>query len=176
MNATSPDSPGEDVMSAMCPTTRLTRLLLKRALVALLLCLPGTMSGALAQGLPGALGGPRFLPAEQAFAYFISLPAPGTVAVTWQIAPDYYMYQDKFAFSLLHNGNPVSSTPTLPQAVPHNDEYFGDVQVYFHEVTARLPLPTTDTSGQWTLLLEFQGCAEAGFCYTLQRREEVLPL
>lgn len=162
-------------MSAICPTTRLIRQLLSQALV-LFLCLPGTMGGALAQGLPGVLGGPRFLPAEQAFSYFISLPAPGTVAVTWQIAPDYYMYQDKFAFSLLHDGKAVSITPDLPEAVAHTDEYFGDVQVYFGEVTARLNLPDSVAGGEWTLMMEFQGCAEAGFCYTLQQREEVLPL
>lgn len=163
-------------MSAMCPTTRLTRHLLSKVLVVLLLCLPCTSGSLLAQGLPGALGGPRFLPAEQAFPYFISLPAPGTVAITWQIAPDYYMYQDKFAFTLLHDGKPVSITPVLPEAIAHTDEYFGDVQVYFQEVTARLTLPENATGGEWILTMEFQGCAEAGFCYTLQQREEVLPL
>lgn len=163
-------------MSVMRQTSCRITHLLSRGLLALLLVLSGSTLGAFAQGLPGVLSGPRFLPAEQAFPYFISLPEPGMLSVTWQIAPDYYLYQDKFAFTLLHDGKPVSTTPALPQAVPHNDEYFGDVQVYFHEVTARLSLPDADTSGQWTLLLEFQGCAEAGFCYTLQRREEVLPL
>ncbi|MEZ5527304.1 MAG: protein-disulfide reductase DsbD family protein [Gammaproteobacteria bacterium] len=124
-----------------------------------------------AQGAAGAGWPALFLPAEQAFAYFISCP-PRNRGCPWQIAPDYYMYQDKFAFTLLHNGNPVSSTPTLPQAVPHNDEYFGDVQVLTKSPHALADRHRWPVDFCWS----FRAAQETGFCYTLQRREEVLPL
>lgn len=148
--------------------------------LALLFACTALLPSALAQGLPGArsplLSAPKFLPAEQAFAYFVSLPAANVVAISWQIAPGYYLYKDKFALNVLVDGKPAKLHAAFPEAVPHHDEFFGDVQVYFNEVTVQLTLTDADLSGDLSLLLEFQGCAEAGFCYTLQRREEPLLL
>ncbi len=133
-----------------------------------------------AQSLPGStasvLSGPRFLPAERAFPYAISLPEPGVIAIRWDIAPQYYLYKDKFTVSLLKEGNAVAHSVSLPDAVAHHDEFFGNVEVYFNDVSLRATLEDMTISGDISVILEFQGCAEAGFCYTLQRHEEQLRL
>ena len=151
------------------------RLRLILALVASL-----SLGSVFAQGLPGTapsvLNGPRFLPVDQAFGYYTSLPAPGVLAVHWDIAPGYYLYQDKFSFSVLENGAAREFSVSLPEANSHSDEFFGDVQVYFEPIAARLQFQGLAPSGEITLLIEYQGCAEAGFCYTMQRREIPLVL
>lgn len=134
------------------------------------------LTSAFAQNLPSILTGPRFLPVDQAFLVYTSLPASGVLAVHWEIAPGYYLYQEKFAFSVLENGVPREFALKLPQASAHSDEFFGDVQVYFEDLAAQLTFQGPAPEGEIVLLIEYQGCAEAGFCYTLQRREIPLVL
>ena len=146
-----------------------------RGLIATLVVV-ANLSHAYAQGLPSALSGPRFLPVDKAFAFYASLPASGVVAVNWEIAPGYYLYQDKFHFSVLENGEPREFSSSMPQASSHSDEFFGDVQVYFEDLSVQLVFQGTPPKGEIVLMIEYQGCAEAGFCYTMQRREIPLDL
>ncbi|MBI3561240.1 MAG: protein-disulfide reductase DsbD [Gammaproteobacteria bacterium] len=115
------------------------------------------------------------LPAEQAFAVN-AVPQDGhTVRVTWTIAPDYYMYRDKFHFE--------STTPgvTLGQAnfppgkmhlgiTPEGKE--GEVEVYMQQVS--IDVPYTNASGaalNFNFIAHGQGCAEKlGICYPPQKR------
>lgn len=156
-------------------TRRYLGLALWQWLIATLAIVVG-LTSAFAQSLPSVLSGPRFLPVDQAFSVYTSLPAAGVLAVHWEIAPDYYLYQDKFAFSVLENGEPREFSLSLPTASAHSDEFFGDVQVYFEDMAARLSFAGTAPTGEIVLLIEYQGCAQAGFCYTLQRREIPLAL
>jgi len=50
------------------------------------------------------------------------------------------------------------------------------VKVYFEDMAAQLTFEGDAPQGEIVLLIEYQGCAEAGFCYTLQRREIPLVL
>ena len=144
------------------------------------LVIASSLSGASAQTLPSSkpsvLNGPRFLPVDEAFPFYTSLPSPGMLAVHWEIAPGYYLYKEKFSFTLLENGEPIEFSLSLPEASAHHDEFFGDVQVYFENLAAQLTLQAAKLEGEIVLLIEYQGCAEAGFCYTLQRREIPLVL
>ena len=108
---------------------------------------------------------PAFLDVDQAFAFFISLDGPDTISVHWTIAPGYYLYADKFNFAI--SGPEASRTaliPVLPAGVKHEDEFFGEVTVYFGQARAVLRLPD-NSAEQFTLAVGFQGCAEAGLCY-----------
>lgn len=152
-----------------------TRQHLWRWLTATLVLVAG-LSSAFAQSLPSVFAGPRFLPVDQAFTLYTSLPAAGVLAVHWQIAPGYYLYQEKFDFKVLESGVPREFSLSLPQASAHSDEFFGDVQVYFDDMAAQLSFQGAAPKGEIVLLIEYQGCAEEGFCYTLQRREIPLVL
>lgn len=151
-----------------------------RVNLALVAFLCGLMSVAYAQGLPGSGNGllspPQFLPVDQAFAYYTSAPKPGVIAVNWEIAPGYYLYKEKFGFAFVSDADSTSLAAILPPSTPHHDEYFGDVEVYYDLVAAKLLIPQELLSGQLTLIIEYQGCAEEGLCYTPQRREITLEL
>ena len=85
------------------------------------------------------------------------------IEVRWLIAPNCYLYKEKLAFSL----DIVESD--IPVAVPHYDDFFGEVEVYFDELVLRLPL-TSKNRLEEELVVSFQGCSKLGFCYPQQRR------
>ncbi len=150
-----------------------------RTFLALIAVLCGlTQTASYAQGLPGSgigvLSQPQFLPVDQAFAYYTSAPEPGIIAVNWEIAPGYYLYKEKFGFAFAGNAGTTTLAATLPSSTSHHDEFFGDVEVYYDLVAAHLDIPPEHLSGQLTLIIEYQGCAEEGLCYPPQRREITL--
>lgn len=133
-----------------------------------------------AQALPGAgrglLSAPAFLPVEEAFTFYTSLPEPGVIGVHWQIVDGHYLYRDKFRFLLRLGETEHALSPLLPPSSAHEDEFFGAVEVYFSDMNVLLPVPADAISGPVTLIMEYQGCASAGLCYTPQRREIDLEL
>jgi thiol:disulfide interchange protein DsbD len=135
-----------------------------------------------AQSLPGAGRGllapatQSFLPVDEAFRWYTSLPQPGIIGVHWQIVTGHYLYKDKFAFLLRMPDGDTPLATSFPDASPHEDEFFGAVDVYFSDMSVLLSLPPGLASGPVTLIMEYQGCAEAGLCYTPQRREITLEL
>jgi len=58
------------------------------------------------------------------------------------------------------------AAPRLPDGKKKNDEYFGEMEVYYHDVLATLPLQRQGADAQTvTLDVAYQGCADAGLCY-----------
>jgi thioredoxin:protein disulfide reductase len=149
----------------------------------LLLCIPCVFlcsATVQAQTLSGAgrglLSAPAFLPVEEAFTFYTSLPEPGIIGVHWQIVDGHYLYREKFRFLLRMGETEHALSPLLPQGSAHEDEFFGAVEVYFSDMNILLPVPTEAISGPVTLIMDYQGCASAGLCYTPQRREIDLEL
>jgi len=146
----------------------------------LVLC--SAASSSQAQSLPGAGRGlltpatQSFLSVDEAFRWYTSLPRQGVIGLHWQIVDGHYLYKDKFAFLLRTNAGEHALATEFPPASPHEDEFFGAVDVYFNDMSIMLSLPAGMTPGPVTLIMEYQGCAEAGLCYTPQRREIDLEL
>ncbi|MDP3538244.1 MAG: protein-disulfide reductase DsbD [Azonexus sp.] len=91
-----------------------------------------------------------------------------TIEVTYEIAKGYYLYRDKFRFTV--DGEAAGlGTPSLPKGKEKNDENFGKVEVYYKTVAIRIPVER-NASGPLTLQLKAssQGCADAGVCYPPQ--------
>ena len=85
----------------------------------------------------------------------------------WQIAENYYLYQDKLAFSV--NGKPVENAPQfLSSAEQYEDPYFGLVTIFKHDLNLTLPLK--DPQPQDLLEVTYQGCAK-GFCYPPETKQ-----
>lgn len=105
-----------------------------------------------------------FLPVEEAYRVQVDLVDPKNLKVLWQIAPEYYLYQHQFAFSL----TPESSAPGIAArysiAIDKTDEYFGDVKVYYDFADIDLSTATPIRDGT-ILTITSQGCADAGLCY-----------
>lgn len=112
---------------------------------------------------------PEFLPEEKAFVFAYDVIAPGKVEVFWQIADGYYLYKDKLKFEL--NGE-VITPADLPPAKPHEDEFFGVTDVYYHSLLIPLSYHTEQKS---SLTVTYMGCAEAGLCYPPTKQKISLP-
>lgn len=113
-------------------------------------------------GLFGISTQPRFLPADQAFA-FSHQQQDSQLILSWQISPGYYLYRQQIEVS----GENATLLPAqLPAGLPHNDEFFGETEIY----RDKLVLPVTINAAQQgaTINISWQGCAEEGFCYPPQ--------
>ncbi|MBN2885702.1 MAG: protein-disulfide reductase DsbD [Chromatiaceae bacterium] len=110
-----------------------------------------------------------FLTPQDAFQPEVEAVAPDRLLLRWRIAEGYYLYRDKLGGRSLTPGIDLGA-PVWPEALTKDDEFFGSVAIYRDRVEIPLALARTPDSGD-TLSLEFdyQGCADAGFCYPPER-------
>jgi thiol:disulfide interchange protein DsbD len=133
----------------------------------------GNSSGNSLSGMPG---GSEFLPVDEAFKPILLPRDSNKIEVTWQIAPDYYLYKDKISVRALSDSVQLGRLE-LPRGEIKIDEFFGESEVYFDEVFAPLTIARA-TPAAMTLELElgYQGCAEAGLCYPPTTRNVAIDL
>jgi thiol:disulfide interchange protein DsbD len=116
------------------------------------------------------------LPVEQAFTMNARFDKANELTVAWQIAPGYYLYRDKLTFAAA--GSIDLGAANLPAGVPHTDDNFGDVEVFYDYVEAKVPFARASPAAlEIELTAGFQGCKEASICYPPgeQRMALVLP-
>ncbi|HKJ95641.1 MAG TPA: protein-disulfide reductase DsbD, partial [Gammaproteobacteria bacterium] len=137
-------------------------------LLLLALVLAAGACTARAGGLGDLLGGgePDLLPVEQAFPLNVEMVAPDRVVATWETAKGYYLYRDKLGFSLDGTDNTVERVETPPGEV-EDDPTFGRLEVYHGPVSASIYL-AHPAHEPFTLVVRYQGCADAGVCYPPQ--------
>lgn len=106
-----------------------------------------------------------FLPPDQAFKLTVRPIGPDRVEVQWQIAEGYYLYRKRMGFS--SDSAPLQlGEAQFPKGDLKQDEFFGEMEVYHHSVTASLPvIRTAGGAATLALTVKYQGCAEAGLCY-----------
>ena len=107
-----------------------------------------------------------FLDPEVAFVLRASSRSSGAnadIELEWQIAPGYYLYRKRMQFAAPEGETLVLGPPILPSGEVKHDDYFGDVEVYYGSVTARVPVDAPP--GPVRLNVTYQGCADAGLCY-----------
>ena len=102
----------------------------------------------------------EILPVESAFQIIVA-KKEDFIEVRWLIAPGCYVYRDKIFFS------PNLDGIYIPKGDSHHDMFFGEVEVYFDELVAIIPL-TSIKSLVKDLKISYQGCSELGFCYPSQ--------
>lgn len=140
--------------------------LLSLTFTALLLLAPLALSGnAFANNFGFLKSEPELMPVDQAFAFDFKQEG-NKVTLNWVIADGYYMYRDKLKFSV--NGAELG-TIDLPKGKPHNDEYFGEQEVYYTYINIPVGLKQADDNG--TLSVTFMGCAEGKLCYPPTKRD-----
>ncbi len=120
--------------------------------------------------LDNSLGQNRPLPLEQAFPYYVSEVSPGKYRVMWTLAPGHYLYRHAFAFALQQEeqGEALEADFELPDGLKKTDQFFGEIEAYYDQVSAEFSLPTVP-GPEASLVIEYQGCADWGFCYPPQR-------
>lgn len=104
------------------------------------------------------------LPVDQAFTLSAELFGQDTVVLTWKMAPEHYLYRDRFHFKILKPTDSGIGQILFPASKPKEDKIFGKYEVYENAVT--LPIPIIHPDLQNTVLeVEYQGCAEGRYCY-----------
>ena len=113
---------------------------------------------------------PSPLPLEQAFPFYVSEVSPGKMRVTWNLADGHYLYRHAFNFIMKQNeGSEVLDVNALiPSGLKKTDQFFGQIEAYYERVSVDLNL-TTVPSPEAFLIIEYQGCADWGFCYPPQK-------
>jgi thiol:disulfide interchange protein DsbD len=88
------------------------------------------------------------------------------VEVIFTVHPGYYLYRSRLKFAVDEGQNAGIGTVDLPAGEKKVDEYFGEQEVYHHDLVAKIAVSRGSTAA-FTLPLKvtFQGCAEAGLCY-----------
>ncbi|MBX3694088.1 MAG: protein-disulfide reductase DsbD [Steroidobacteraceae bacterium] len=129
---------------------------------------PTGLDALLAQARSGGgigAGGDEFLDPDVAFRLAAIADGPDRVRLTWEIAPDYYLYRERLAVTTTGTGATLGS-PTLPRGESHSDEYFGEQEIYREELTATVPVARAGgVAMTLPLAVTYQGCADAGLCY-----------
>jgi len=119
---------------------------------------------------------PELLEPDQAFRFAARLKDARSIEVSYQIAPGYYMYRDRFRFTLGPAGVKPGE-PQLPAGKKHRDEFFGEVETYRGSLSILLPFELGDTGVPAIQLAAVsQGCADIGVCYVPHEQKAELRL
>ncbi|WP_461480624.1 protein-disulfide reductase DsbD family protein [Porticoccus sp.] len=118
-------------------------------------------------GSPGPLEQPTtFLPVEDAYQLTASYRGEALI-LDWQIAPGYYLYQHRFKISDADHRPLAQPLQFSPGKLIYDDYYEQELTVYYTHTEVIAPL---DTAAD-TLIVESQGCADAGLCYPPRRQQ-----
>lgn len=105
-----------------------------------------------------------FVPVDQAFP-FNAFQQGDQVLIDWQVKEDYYLYQHRISIS---GENVTIGNVEMRDGEPYKDEFFGDVNIYTTPLFVEVPL--ADYQDGARLIVQYQGCAKAGFCYPPETR------
>ena len=103
----------------------------------------------------------QFLPPDEAFVPSVEQIEDKQIRVSWKIADGYYLYVGMFEFSV--DNDTTIEKVIMPDGIKKQDEFFGDVDVFYNQAIADIFLKTS--SRDIKLKIKYQGCAEAGLCY-----------
>lgn len=109
------------------------------------------------------------LPADSAFALSAYIETPSTLVLRWDIEEGYYLYRKSLNF--IESNNNSLQNPVIPIGIQTEDEFFGEVEVFYHQLLIRIPFDATKVDANISLQLNYQGCAEASYCYPMQFKE-----
>jgi thiol:disulfide interchange protein DsbD len=108
---------------------------------------------------------PELLEPDKAFRFAARLKDERSIEVSYQIAPGYYMYRDRFRFTAAPADVRLGDA-RLPEGKRHRDEFFGEVETYRGSLRIVLPFERTDAGAPAIALSAVsQGCADVGVCY-----------
>ncbi len=122
-------------------------------------------AGAVAAAGKAASGSDEFLDPNVAFKVGATAQSADRIEVIFQVHPGYYLYRGRMKFKVAEGEAASLGAPELPAGEKKVDDYFGEQEVYHHDVTARLPVSRAAAGGKVKIEVNYQGCAEAGLCY-----------
>jgi thiol:disulfide interchange protein DsbD len=123
-----------------------------------------------AGGTSSLLGGQQgFLPVDEALP-FSHLQEEGGIWLSWNIAPEHYLYRDRIELSVAGDKASLGTPEFSRQGIATEDEFFGEVTVFYEPIDVWVPVRWQGDAGTAELSVRYQGCARAGLCYPPQTR------
>ena len=118
---------------------------------------------------------PQPLPLAQAFPFYVSAASPGRYKIVWSLPDGHYLYRHAFQFTLSQQADSAELPikVTMPNGLKKNDQFFGDIEAYYGQLDIDLSLSAMPESNA-RIFINYQGCADWGFCYPPQRFEFLL--
>jgi thiol:disulfide interchange protein DsbD len=111
---------------------------------------------------------PDLLPPEEAFRFELSADREA-IRLDMDVADGYYLYRKRFGFESLTPGVRLGE-PVFPDGEIHEDEFFGEMEIYRHRFAITIPYTLTGAApGSLELQVRLQGCADLGLCYPPQK-------
>lgn len=99
---------------------------------------------------------PSFLSGDEAFV-FSHQQNENQLELNWQIADGYYLYKKEIE---IKGDNAQLGEPKFPASERYHDEFFGDVDIFRHQLAIQVPLQKDVGKVE----IRYQGCTK-GFCY-----------
>jgi thioredoxin:protein disulfide reductase len=125
---------------------------------------------------PGAAPGDDFLPVDDAFRFSATADGASSIRLTWTIADGYYLYRGRIKVSG-ESALAELGAPPFPRGLPHQDDYFGEQEIYRGELAVPVPYARSGpAAGSLALKVVYQGCADKGLCYPPQTKLVALAL
>jgi thiol:disulfide interchange protein DsbD len=108
---------------------------------------------------------------DEAFKFDLSTDQNNQLIAIWSIADGHYLYKDKFKFTLIDGNGFKLGTPAMPKGKQKSDEYLGDFEAYYQDLTIKIPvIDAGDNSRPLAVKVSYQGCSEAGICYPMAHK------
>ena len=109
------------------------------------------------------------LQVKDAFPYHLRIIDQVNYQASWHLPPGHYLYGHAFKFRMIQ-GQSTLELPVefqLPSGMNKKDQFFGDVVAFYDSISISLALPAAPLP-EAKIVIEYQGCADWGFCYPLQ--------
>ncbi len=120
------------------------------------------------------------LPPDKAFQVSASAIDAYHIRLSWKIAEGYYLYKDRITFDSEHDDVTFNRDAAIfPQGDIKDDPNFGKLEVFHNSFSVDIPLDRAAAQqDELTLKLKtrYQGCADAGLCYSPQYKKLSLKL
>ena len=104
----------------------------------------------------------KILPAEEVFKINVSQTG-NKIVIEWDIKDKYYLYSDSIKIN--RNNNKVEYVLLKSDKYKIEDEFFGKTEIYKNFLSVYVD----DNENLSNYVILYQGCAEAGFCYPVQK-------
>ncbi|SEA95313.1 thiol:disulfide interchange protein DsbD [Thiothrix caldifontis] len=117
------------------------------------------------------------IPVDQAFVFELTALDKGTLNAHWTIQPEHHLYRPKIKFTVKEPQGVTLGAPIFPTGETVEDEYFGKIEVYGHDIDVKVPI--LQSSGLQKLIVEteYQGCSDStGICYPPVKQNHELTL
>jgi thiol:disulfide interchange protein DsbD len=121
---------------------------------------------------------PSPLPADSAFRFTGAHIQNNSIITSWIVAPEYYLYANKFQFKLIDASHIKLGPPQFPDQFFYKVYPTGEkMKAFTGQFNIVLPLQSTQTSqNKLKLEVRYQGCSELGICYPEQIKNATINL